>query len=145
MILQGDVKGLEIVTAAYLSQDEVMCQEIIDGVDIHGANQQRFGLPTRLIAKTFGFRLIYGGTAWAYALDNEFNHISKSPDYWQSIIDEYYNKYEGLYHWHKAIIYEAQSTGRVVCPTGRWFPFQMYQKKGDWVWPITTIKNYPVN
>lgn len=49
-----------------------------------------------------------------------------------------------MYLWHKAIINEAQTTGKVVCPTGRWFPYKPYQKNGDWVWPVTTIKNYPV-
>ena len=56
MIIQCDVKGLEVVTAAYLSQDTVLCGEIRDKVDIHEENRKRFELPTRLIAKTFKFR-----------------------------------------------------------------------------------------
>jgi len=56
MIVNCDVKALEVVTAAYLSQDKVMCQEIRDNVDIHENNRVRFNLPTRLIAKTFKFR-----------------------------------------------------------------------------------------
>lgn len=144
MIIQADVKGLEIVTAAYLSQDEVMMQELWDKVDIHEENRKRFDLPTRLIAKTYLFRLIYGGSAWSYALDPEFSGISKKPEFWQSIIDESYSKYGGLSDWHKYIIHEATTTGRVVCPTGRFFEFKPYSKNGDWKWPVTTIKNYPV-
>jgi len=143
-ILQGDVKALEIVTAAYLSQDKVMCKEIRDNVDIHENNRVRFNLPTRLIAKTFAFRLIYGGTAWAYALDSQFNYISSNADFWQDIIDEYYKKYEGLLEWHQYLVHEATTTGKVICPTGRSFNFSPYQKNGDWVWPRTTILNYPV-
>jgi len=144
MIVIADVKALEVVTAAYLSQDKVMCQEIRDNVDIHENNRVRFNLPTRLIAKTFKFRIIYGGTAWAYALDSQFNHISNDPNFWQKVIDEYYNKYEGLFEWHQYLMHEATTTGKVVCPTGRSFNYQPYQKNGDWVWPRTTILNYPV-
>lgn len=144
MLLIADVKALEIVTAAYLSQDKIMCKEIQDNVDIHENNRVRFNLPTRLIAKTFAFRLIYGGTAWAYALDSQFNHISSDPNFWQKIIDEYYTKYEGLHEWHQYLVHEATTTGKVICPTGRSFDYQPYLKNGDWVWPRTTILNYPV-
>ena len=144
MIVQGDVKGLEVVTAAYLSQDDVLCKEIRDKVDIHESNRLRFNLPSRLIAKTFKFRLIYGGSAWAYALDPEFNFISSDPNWWQEVINEYYRKYEGLGIWHKYLMHEATTTGKVVVPTGRFFPFKPYQKRGEWVWPRTTILNYPV-
>lgn len=144
MIIQGDVKGLEIVTAAYLSQDEVLCKELWDKVDIHEVNRSRFNLPSRLIAKTFAFRLIYGGSAWAYALDPEFNFISTDPAYWQEVINEYYRKYEGLGIWHQYLMHEATTTGKVVCPTGRFFPYKPYQKRGEWVWPRTTILNYCV-
>lgn len=144
MIIQGDVKGLEVVTAAYLSQDQVLRKEIRDKVDIHEENRRRFNLPTRLIAKTFKFRLIYGGTAWAYALDPEFKSVSSKPEYWQGVIDEYYQKYEELYFWHTYLMHEATTTGKVICPTGRFFHFKPYNKRGEYQWPRTTILNYPV-
>jgi DNA polymerase I-like protein with 3'-5' exonuclease and polymerase domains len=56
MLVAGDVKGLEIVCAAELSKDPVLCKEIIDKEDIHGNNQKAFGLPSRLISKIFKFR-----------------------------------------------------------------------------------------
>ena len=72
MIIQLDAKGLEIVCGAYLSQDEVLMKELIDGVDIHSRNQKMLGLPEgkdgRLVAKIFVFRLMYGGGAWGYAM-----------------------------------------------------------------------------
>ena len=58
MLVNVDVKSLEIVCAAYLSQDSVLCKEIVDKVDIHEDNRHRFNLPSRLIAKVFGFRLM---------------------------------------------------------------------------------------
>lgn len=144
MIIQADVKGLEVVAAAFLSQDEVMCHEILTGVDIHGENQKAFNLPSRLIAKKFTFRLIYGGTCYAYAKDPEFEEVGKNAKQWQEVIDAYYNKYEGLGMWHQYLIHEATSTGQIVIPTGRFFKFQPYEKYGELSWPITKIKNYPV-
>ena len=56
MLLQADIKALEVVTAAYLSRDEVLCNEVRNKVDIHEENRKRFNLPSRLISKTFKFR-----------------------------------------------------------------------------------------
>lgn len=56
MLVNVDVKSLEIVVAATLSQDRVLMQELIDGVDIHLMNQNLLNLPSRLIAKLFVFR-----------------------------------------------------------------------------------------
>ncbi len=56
MIIQGDVKGLEVVTAAQLSGDTILSKEILNKEDIHGNNQRDFGLPSRLVAKVFKFR-----------------------------------------------------------------------------------------
>lgn len=150
MIIQCDVKSLELVVVAYLSQDSVMMKEIIDKVDLHENNRKAFDLPTRLIAKTYIFRLVYGGSAWAYTLDHEFSGVmphlpqKKRVEYWQSVIDTTYQKYQDVADWHKYIIHEAQTTGKVTCPTGRFFPFSPVLRKGEHVWPVTTIKNYPV-
>lgn len=56
MILHGDAKSLEWVGIVYLSQDKVGIKELWEGFDNHSDNQQRFGLPSRLIAKKFVFR-----------------------------------------------------------------------------------------
>jgi DNA polymerase I-like protein with 3'-5' exonuclease and polymerase domains len=60
MLINVDVKGLEVVVAAQLSGDKVLSQELIDKVDIHEVNRDRFklgeGKPGRLIAKIFKFR-----------------------------------------------------------------------------------------
>ena len=77
MLVNIDVSGLEWCTIVWLAQDKVGMAEIVAGVDCHAINQQTFGLPERRIAKIFVFRLIYGGTAWAYVYDPDFNWISK--------------------------------------------------------------------
>lgn len=161
MLVNCDVKGLEVVVAAELSQDKVLCREVIEGVDIHEVNRDRFKLggerfvagesaeaaaarkQGRLIAKIFKFRLIYGGTAYSYANDSDFMGVSTSEKFWQSIIDEYYTKYDGIRRWHVSLIDTAQREGRLEIPSGRFYPIEPdYTKRNPW--PHTVIKNYPV-
>ena len=140
-----DAKGLEWVTVVWLSQDKVGMEEIRLGVDQHTENQRAFNLPDRGIAKIFVFRLIYGGSKWAYALDPDFNYISKSADYWQKVIDRFYEKYKGIQRIHASWVREVVSTGGLEMPTGRLFKFEPHRNKyGELEWPRTQILNYPV-
>lgn len=140
-ILQADAKSLEWVVGAYLSQDEVAIEEIWNEVDQHSLNQKAFGLPSRLIAKKFVFRLMYGGSAYSYANDPDFTDVSRSEKFWQKVIDKFYEKYYGLARWHTEIVQQVTLTGQLVMPTGRIYEFER-DKRGEW--PVTTIKNYPV-
>ena len=119
MLLQADAKALEWVCASYLSQDKVAYDEIWNNIDQHTDNQNRFGLPSRLIAKTFVFRLIYGGSAYSYANDTNFTSVSNSESFWQDVIDEFYKKYKGLNQWHKEIVAKAMRDRKITMPTGR--------------------------
>jgi DNA polymerase I-like protein with 3'-5' exonuclease and polymerase domains len=141
MIVNCDAKSLEWVVGAYLSQDQVAIKEIWDEIDQHSLNQKAFGLPSRLIAKVFVFRLMYGGSAYSYANDPDFTDVSRSEKFWQKVIDAFYEKYKGLALWHTKIVQEVTQTGQLVMPTGRIYQFER-NWKGDW--PVTTIKNYPV-
>ena len=147
MLVNADVKGLEVVVAAELSGDKTLRQEIIDKVDIHDGNRVAFNLgegkPGRLIAKIFKFRLIYGGSAYSYAHDSDFMHRSSSVEFWQDVIDKYYTKYSGIKLWHDQLIRDAQKNGRLTIPTGRFYPIVPDYTKRD-PWPLTVIKNYPV-
>lgn len=144
MLVNIDVKGLEWVTVVWFAQDKVGMDEIIKGVDQHGENQRAFGLPERRIAKIFVFRLIYGGSKWAYALDPDFNFISRKADYWQEVIDRFYDKYKGIKRQHDRWVREAIDTGRLIMPTGRVFTFEPKIERGQAKWPRTQILNYPV-
>ena len=144
MLLNADAKQLEWVCAAYLSQDAIAIKEILDEVDQHADNQTRFGLPSRLIAKTFVFRLIYGGSAYSYANDNNFKDIGNEV-YWQKIIDEFYKKYTGLKQWHDDIFFKAKREGKLVMPTGRTYIYPPeINSMGNVKYPRTRILNYPV-
>ena len=148
MIISVDHKQLEWVSAAYLSQDPVAMQEIWDGVDLHAENQARFNLPTRVVAKTFLFQLIYckeDTAAWSFAHNPKFNHVSKSLDYWQEVIDGFYTKYERLFiGWHKELMEGVENTGKYEAIDGRVYHFEPYKKGEEWVLPKTKIYNYPV-
>jgi DNA polymerase I-like protein with 3'-5' exonuclease and polymerase domains len=161
MLINADVKSLELVTAAYLSRDPVMMRELVtvanvmkyypgdkkklDEVDLHSLNQNSFKLPERRIAKIFIFRLIYGGSAVSYTLDSDFNWISKKISYWQDVIDKTYDKYQGLHRWHTHLMQTVTTTGKLVMPTGREYHFQRYSDpKRGLQWPRTKILNYPV-
>ena len=145
MLINIDIKGVEWVCIVYLSQDKVGMQEILAGVDQHGENQKTFGLPDRRIAKIFVFRLIYGGSAWSYCFDPDFNWISKSPVYWQNVIDRFYDKYKGINQQHDLWVQTAIGTGQLVMPTGRTYIFEPIKlSEGGFKWPRTKILNYPV-
>jgi DNA polymerase I-like protein with 3'-5' exonuclease and polymerase domains len=149
MLVNCDVKGLEVVVAAELSGDKVLKQEIIDKVDIHETNRDRFklgeGKPGRLVAKIFKFRLIYGGSAYSYAHDSDFMGVSTSERFWQNVIDEYYEKYQGIKRWHTELMQTARATGRLEIPSGRYYPIEpKLNARGELKWPDTVIKNYPV-
>lgn len=143
MLINADFKSLEIVVAGELSKDKVLAKELIEKQDIHLNNQNAFGLPSRLIAKVFGFRLLYGGSAYSYANDPDFQVVSTSQQFWQEVIDKYYAKYQGIARWHQELIREAQSTGKIEIFTGRYFPIEPDYRKRE-PWPLTIIKNYPV-
>ena len=144
MLIQGDASALEWRCASFLSKDKQAYEEIWNDVDQHTDNQNRFGLPSRLIAKTFVFRLIYGGSAYSYANDPNFAEVSKSEKFWQKVIDEFYFKYQGLHQWHIKLMQEATTTGKVALPTGRVYEYEPDLRHGQKVFPRTTILNYPV-
>jgi len=143
MLLQADAKALEWVCASYLSQDQTAIKEIWDSVDQHTDNQTRFGLPSRLIAKTFVFRLIYGGSAYSYANDHNFSSIGNE-EFWQGVIDQFYEKYSGLKIWHEQLLDKAMRDGQLTMPTGRFYKFEPEVKYGKVKFPRTKILNYPV-
>lgn len=89
--------------------------------------------------------ILYGGTAYSFSKDPDFVVVSKKVQYWDDVIEKYYNKYKGLHKWHNQIIKEATSSNKVRTPFGREFHFETQRKyNGDMVWPVTDIKNYPV-
>ena len=143
MLISADVRGLEVVTAAWLSNDQVLRKEICDGVDIHGENQRAFNLPDRLTAKRFKFKMIYGGTAPGFVEDPDLKITGFSRTKWEKVIEEYYAKYQGIAQWHQEIIAQVLSCGFLEIPSGRVFDYRALLKEKDWYY-LPKIKNYPV-
>lgn len=150
MLVNCDVKSLEIFVAASLSRDSVLMQELWDvhnGVtetDTHQKNQDDLNLPSRVIAKRFIFKLLYGASAYGYKHDSDFISVKYSQDDWQEVIDKFYSKYSGIAKWHQQLLLEAQTNGCITIPSGRYFPIVPDITKRE-SWPLTIIKNYPVN
>lgn len=88
--------------------------------------------------------LIYGGSAYSYANDSDFTGVSSDIKFWQRVIDQYYEKYSGIKQWHDSLLVTVKRQGFIEIPSGRFYSFEPTFKYGDWKWPLTTIKNYPV-
>lgn len=143
-ILNVDLAALEWRTIVELSGDKIALEEINAGLDFHTDNQKRFNLPSRLIAKVFLFRWIYRGSAYAYSKDPDFAAVSTDPGFWQKIIDQFNEKYSGIFTWQEKAIYEVMRTGKYVSPiTGRFYPIEAKEFRGELKWPIPDIVNYP--
>jgi len=137
--------SLDWTAAVWLAQDELAIEEIINELDIHSDNQRAFGLPSRLIAKIFLFRIIFGGTAYSFERDPDFSECRLSIKQWEEVIERFYAKYRGIKQWHEYLVRTATTTGKLGIPTGREWSFSPTRdKRGELKWPITTIKNYPV-
>lgn len=144
MIVSADVKSLEVVVCAFLSQDRVLCDEVCQRIDFHDLNKKRFGLPDRVTAKRFKFKLIYGASAFGYANDSDFIDVSTSTNFWQAVIDEYYAKYTGIRTMHIELVKNALSTGLYTSPSGRRYEFPIRDVAArEWYWR-PKILNYPV-
>lgn len=143
IVVQFDVKGLEVVGAAYLSGDKTLIAELDAGEDIHGNNQKAFALEDRLTAKRFMFKMIYGGTAKGFAGDPDFQDLKMSADDWQDVIDAFYAKYEGIAEWHRNLINHCLRNQGYTIPSGREFDYSEHMRKPEWYY-VPKFKNYPV-
>lgn len=152
MIMNSDLSQIEWRVPAQLSQDPVMISEICKGVDQHVAScVNLMQLPfkskkdaksklNRYYAKTFNFRMIYGGSEYGFHRDPNM------PDFglkkWGKVIKAFFAKYRGLAKWHKANIkHVIQGNGTLVLPTGRIYKFKL-DDSGKY--NERQIKNYPV-
>ena len=122
MLVNGDAKALEWYCALILSGDQVGIQEWMNGEDQHTDNQRRFNLPSRLVAKTFLFRIIYGGSSYGFASDPNFGNIG-GESFWQEAIDAFYDKYKGIHSWHKRLVDLVIKFGYFRIPCGRIYRF----------------------
>jgi len=138
VLLNYDVKGLEVVAVAYLSQDPILIQELESGIDMHEANRVQWNLPTRDVVKRVTFLILYGGTEYTLATNPDLSKVSTSTKYWEKVIAKYYEKYKGIAAWHQRLVDEVCNQGYNTTPSGRTLKFDL--STGNI--PLTMIKNY---
>jgi DNA polymerase I-like protein with 3'-5' exonuclease and polymerase domains len=147
-ILVIDLSQLEWRVAAWLSQDPVAMQEIIDDVDCHLDNAIKFfgDAKFRQVAKIMTFRLLYGGSAYAFYMDPLMPDFSQKR--WNDIVNQYNRKYVVLSNWQQHnITITGQNKGILESPLGRIYKIPQVEHrkhKGLMIYSETCIKNYPV-
>lgn len=145
-IMEFDLSQVEWRSAAYLSQDAVMIHEVNSGIDQHSETTVKLmELPlnkvNRTNAKIFNFRMIYGGTWYAFWIDEKMPNFSKKK--WQKIVRDFFEKYIGLQEYHEACIFIVSKQGYLQIPTGRYFRYHKEEnREGYKDYPETKIKNY---
>lgn len=145
LLINVDAKALEWVVCAHLARDRTAIAEIHGGIDQHTENQRFLGLPPgkegRLIAKIFVFRLIYGSVAKGFAQDPDFIGLSSDAGFWEGVITKFYKKYPGIELFHKNLVKEWKTTGKITMPTGRTY---IFDSDKDFNYLRPKILNYPV-
>lgn len=135
--------------AAHLSQDPVMLHEIRNNVDPHRENaieifkanpeSPKFK-EVRTTAKISTFRLLYGGTAFGFYMDEDMPRYSRKE--WARIVDAFWEKYTGLKAWQdKNYKYVIEHGGKLPSVTGRYF---MIGKDLKGTYKRRNVCNYPV-
>jgi DNA polymerase-1 len=148
LIMTADLSQLEWRIAAWLSQDPVAMGEIINGIDCHADNAiKQFGdIKYRQDAKIMTFRLLYGGSAFAFYMDPKMPNFTKGK--WNSIVSAYEQKYHVLIEWQKRNISQVPlDKGYLYSPLGRIYKIPMtesWKYPGTMIYKDTCIKNYPV-
>jgi DNA polymerase-1 len=140
MLVNADVSGLELYTAADWYGDEVLKAELLANKNVHEDTQRRFNLPQLVIAKIFSFRLLYGSSSFGFARDADFMSVGYNADQWDDVIEEFYTKYPGIKKGQIRDIQFAKENGFIEIPSGRHFNFRPKTDK----WPESLIKNYPI-
>lgn len=145
MLVNADAIGLEWRTITELSGDSTALKEILLREDTHTKNQEALGLPSRLVAKLFLFRIIYRGSAYAFANDVTFNHVSTSEAYWDNLIKKFFQKYSGIDRVHQEWADCVKRNCPIIGPSGRGWSISMDRDRyGNLKLPWTKFTNYPV-
>lgn len=134
-ILEADYRQLEFRTAAILSCDAIMVQDILDGIDVHARTSQVMtdaGQPTnRQDAKPHTFKPLYGGQSGTAAEMAYYAAFMARYPQLQAVHDE----------WQE----QAIADHIIRIPSGREYAFP-YAKRNYYggATGATQIKNYPV-
>ena len=152
VIVNADLSQIEWRIAAAISDDKLMCDEIIHNLDVHNDSAERFfGVDpsspefknTRQTAKTFNFRMLYGGTAMAFFYDVNMPRFEVNR--WKDIVQGFYKKYATLRQWQLNNAKLVTKHGYIRNPSGRYLTFKLEEDpyNGDVKYNLSTVCNYP--
>lgn len=162
LFITCDFSQLEVCALAELTGDPVLIKELKDGVDIHRANAavwkkcrpEEVTDKERKQAKVMTFQLQYGAGATKIA---ETLGITVRDA--KEFIDAFYDKYEKINDWHTELTqakkyypsprekdsYEVLSLELSKSPVHRQYTIKAKDTgSGDYYYPLTEMKNYPV-
>ena len=154
-ILNADLSQIEWRTAAALSEDSLMCDEINHGFDVHTDSAQRFfdakeDITTkafkkvRTTAKIFNFRMLYNGKPKAFFYDPTMPRFPLTK--WKKIVPGFYEKYHELRDWQLNNEKIVNIQNYLRNPSGRFLTFD-YNTEDDEKptgYNLNAICNYPV-
>lgn len=107
-----DFKQMEVIALAFLSGDDQLIQDVLDGKDIHiETGKVVFGdrpmtKDERRIVKTVNFGLAYGGGAKVLALQAKIEEEMA-----KRIIEAFYERYPDVYGWQQENIHLVEEGG----------------------------------
>lgn len=156
-----DFSQLEICGLAELSGDIVLINELNSGVDIHSSNAamwkhcrlEEVTEKERKHAKVMTFQLQYGAGAPKMAETLGIPEAEAT-----NFISTFYDKYIGVYEYHAGLDSERRRYGtpqdindRIILspnltnhPMGRTYSVKAKEYKGKIYYPLTEMKNYPI-
>lgn len=121
-LLAADYSQIELRVMAHLSEDPVLVEAFRQGEDIHdrtaaevlGERADLTPRERRRYAKIINFGILYGVSAFGLAQNLEIGR-------WEAkrLIDEYFERYQGVKRWSEATLAEAYETGSVRTLFGR--------------------------
>ena len=155
-IVNADLSQIEWRTAAALSHDPIMCEEIRNGFDVHTDSAQRWFdgadldvhskafKKIRTTAKIFNFRMLYNGKPKAFYFDGSMPRYDL--ERWQQIVPGFYEKYKGLRAWQLRNEKLVNKNHFLRNVSGRFltFKYNTDEDEGPIGYNLNSICNYPV-
>ncbi len=121
-LVAADYSQLELRVMAHLSGDTALCQAFLRGEDVHHQTAvEVFGPQVesdpdtyRRKAKVINFGIMYGLSAFGLAKTLETSRGEA-----QDVIDQYFERYQGVKGWIETTLSQARDTGYVTTMFGR--------------------------
>jgi DNA polymerase-1 len=155
MLLNFDLRQIEVVCFAQLCKDPKLIQFLNEGKDLHrymasivnNKLEKDITDQERSAAKAIDFGLIYGNGPLQAS-----KTTGKSTEWCRDFIKTFYKEFKYAKLWHEEICEQVERTGELQIWTGETIKFTKYPAKYDWQikkgikesYNPPDIKNHPV-